>query len=251
MVASNDPRPISYRLDQFERQARESGASPEQQSAVGIIANTRRVLSRDPNDTVIVTNLQHLFSLFDDQERPRQADYRPRTGTISGDPTGTTVGTGMRIDGLNATFIRNHPGSEPQSGAQAGLMNLLETDPSRRSPDKYIKGHLLNHRLGGIGNAENMFPITGNANSRHYYSIEQRVVNWVEASRLNWAIYEVDIVNVSADIVRRRSVRRNKVNAILQCRATLKDYNNRDQGTTMSTVTSEYQVRHDYERAES
>ena len=47
-------------------------------------------------------------------------------------------------------------------------MDLLETDPGQCSAYKYVKGHILNHRLGGIGNAENMFPITGNANSRHY-----------------------------------------------------------------------------------
>lgn len=251
MVASHNPRPIAYRLDQFEQQARASGATPEEQAELNIIAATRTALARNPNDNLIVTNLQRLFNVFDAQTRPRVADYRPRTGTISGDPTGTTVGIGMRIDGLNAAFIRNHPGTPPQSSAQESLMNVLETDPSRRSPEKYIKGHLLNHNLGGIGNAENMFPITGNANSRHYYSVEQRVVSWVQANSRNWAIYEVDVVNMRADIMNARTQRRrNKVNATLQARATLKDGQNRDHGTIMSAITSEYQQRHDYERVE-
>jgi len=40
------------------------------------------------------------------------------------------------------------------------------------------------------------------------------------------------------------------VNATLQCRATLKDRNSRDQGSVMATITSEYRQRHDYATAE-
>ena len=148
MVASNDPRPVTYRLDQFERLARESSATEPQRASVSVIAATRTTLARNPDDPAIVTNLTTLFGLFDDPVRPVEASYQPRTGTISGDPTATTVSKGMRIHGLNARWIQGHPGSEPQSGAQRRLMDLLETDPGQRSPDKYIKGHVLNHNLG-------------------------------------------------------------------------------------------------------
>nr|MBL8412094.1 DUF4157 domain-containing protein [Dechloromonas sp.] len=251
MVASNDPRPIAYRLEQFEGMARRADASDDQRAALGTIAATRTALARNPDDRVVVSNLQTLFGLFDDPPRPVRADYQPRTGAISGDPTGTTVSTGMRIVGLNDRFRRvDHPGSEPQSSAQAALMALLPTNPSLGSEYKYIKGHVLNHRLGGIGNAENMFPLTANANSRHYYSVERQVVNWINASPHNWAIYEVDVVGIRADIQRGRPVGRNGVNATLQCRATLKDRNSRDQGSVMATITSEYRQRHDYAMAE-
>jgi hypothetical protein len=34
-------------------------------------------------------------------------------------------------------------------------MDKLETDPAASSPDKYIRGHLLNEHLGGEGEARN------------------------------------------------------------------------------------------------
>jgi len=245
MVASRDPQPVTYRLDQFATMARAGEATDAQRAAVPLIAATRTALLRDPDDQLIVTNLRTLFGLFDDTARPVAADYRPRTGRISGDPSGTTVGTGMRISGLNQAFVDTHPGSEPQAGAQRELMELLETDPGQRSAYKYVKGHILNHRLGGIGNAENMFPITGNANSRHYYSTEARVVGWITARPGNWAIYEVDVVGVSADIARGRPVTRNKVDATLQCRAVLKKPDGSDQESLMTTISSTYAVRHE------
>ncbi len=245
MVASNDPQPVAYRLERFEALARAGEASDAQRAAVPLIAATRTALARNPDDAIVVANLRTLFGLFDDPARPVTARYQPRTGSISGDPTGTTVGTGMRIDGLNAAFVRAHPGSEPQGGAQTALMDLLETDPGQRSAYKYVKGHILNHRLGGIGNAENMFPITGNANSRHYYSTEARVVNWITARPANWAIYEVDVVGISADIARGRPVTRNKVDATLQCRVVLKKPDGSDQESLMTSISSTYAVRHE------
>ena len=245
MVASRDPRPVTYRLDEFDRKARDSAATDAQRAAASLISATRTALASNPDDPIIVTNLRTLFGLFDDPVRPVVARYQPRTGRISGDPTGTTVGTGMRIDGLNDDFIRSHPGSEPRSGAQAALMNLLVTDPSQRSPDKYIRGHLLNHRLGGIGDENNMFPITGNANSRHYHSTEARLVSWINASRANWAIYEVDVVGVSASLAQGRALEQNKVNATLQCRVVLKKPDGTEQENLVTAISSTYTTRHE------
>ena len=245
MVASHDPRPVAYRLDQFERLARDANATDAQRGAVPVISATRTALAANPNNEIIVTNLRTLFGLFDDPVRPVVARYQPVTGTINGDPTGTMVGTGMRIHGLNAAFVRSHPGSEPQSGAQRPLMDLLETDPGQRSAFKYIKGHILNHRLGGIGNAENMFPITGNANSRHYYSTEQHIVNWITQRPTNWAIYEVDVVGISADIAPNRPKTQNKVDATLQCRFVLKKRDGSDERSAVTTISSTYRVRHE------
>ncbi|WP_310601222.1 DUF4157 domain-containing protein [Desulfobulbus sp.] len=248
MVASQDPCPIPDRLDQFARMAREPKASKKQRDSLNIIDATRKALARNPDDPIIVVNLRELFGVFEKTVH-RNHEYKQKFGTIGGDPTGTTVGTWMRIARLNRAFVGSHPGSEPQSGAQKPLMDLLETDPGQKSPGKYIKGHLLNHRLGGIGNQENMFPITGNANSQHYHSIEKRVIDWVvKGSEENWATYEVEVKNAKADIETKRPVWYNWVNATLQCRATLKDGDNQDKDTIGATVTSEYLVRHEAER---
>lgn len=245
MVASHDPRPVTYRLDQFQTMAQDTSATDAQRAAVSIISATRTALASNPNDATIVTNLRTLFGLFDDPVRPVVANYRPRPGKINGDPTDTTVGLGMRIDGLNQAWVRSHPGTPPGGSAQRDLMRLLDTDPSNRSAFKYVKGHLLNENIGGIGENQNLFPITANANSRHYYSTERRVVNWIEARPTNWAIYEVDVVGVSADLARVRPVQQNKVNATLQCRAVLKKPDGTDQESVLSTISSTYIVRHD------
>ena len=41
-------------------------------------------------------------------------------------------------------------------------MDQLPVDPSRLSPttDRYVRGHLLNYQLGGLGKDFNLFPIT-------------------------------------------------------------------------------------------
>jgi hypothetical protein len=243
MVSSHDPRPVAYRLDEFQRMAQETSATDAQRAAVPIISATRTALAGNPNDATIVTNLRTLFSLFDDPVRPIVASYRPRPGRISGDPTGTTVGIGMRIDGLNQAWVRSHPGTPPATSTQRDLMRLLDTDPSNSSALKYVKGHILNENIGGIAENQNLFPITGNANSRHYYSTERRVVNWIAQRPANWAIYEVDVVNVNADLARWRPVQQNKVNATLQCRAVLKKPDGTDQESVLSTISSTYTVR--------
>jgi hypothetical protein len=58
-------------------------------------------------------------------------------------------------------------------------MGFLATNPSQSSEDNYIRGHLLNEHLGGRGNAENMFPINGNANSQHLHSTEKHIETWL------------------------------------------------------------------------
>lgn len=85
----------------------------------------------------------------------------------------------MTIDWLSRDYPHSHHGSPPRSGAQRTLMDMLETDPGASSPYKYIRGHLLNEHLGGEGEASNLFPLTGNANSQHLRSTENSVKNWV------------------------------------------------------------------------
>ena len=70
MVASRDPRPVTYRLDEFDRKARDSAATDAQRAAASLISATRTALASNPDDPIIVTNLRTLFGLFDDPVRP-------------------------------------------------------------------------------------------------------------------------------------------------------------------------------------
>lgn len=51
----------------------------------------------------------------------------------------------------------------------------LQRHTSILSRNHYLKGHLLNHDLGGPGLAFNLFPITSKANFLHYYKVEYPV----------------------------------------------------------------------------
>ena len=60
----------------------------------------------------------------------------------------------------------------------------------------YVRGHLLNDNLGGVGEEQNLFPITTAANSAHERSIESYVKRWVNDERF-WVRYSVEIKSVS------------------------------------------------------
>lgn len=247
MVASRDPQPVTFRLDQFEARAREGGATRVQQGAVSLIGATRAALARNPDDPAVVTNLRTLFGLFDDPTMPRVVRRpSPRTMSLGGD----TVATRMTIDWLSRDYPHSHHGSPPRSGAQRTLMDKLETDPGASSPYKYIRGHLLNEHLGGEGEASNLFPLTGNANSQHLRSTENSVKNWVlndpaphSSPPANWVYYEVSVEGVSSSLTS-GDVRQNYVNATLQCRAVRKNSAGEEQESFVSTILSVSQVRH-------
>jgi len=43
----------------------------------------------------------------------------------------------------------------------------------------WVRGHLLNHDLGGVAFYNNLFPITSSANREHYHEVEKQVKYWV------------------------------------------------------------------------
>ena len=239
MVASRDPQPVETRLERFLAAANESGAPARKRNAIPLIGATRMALRANADDPIVVTNLRTLFGLFDDPSTPRVTRYQPRTRSLGGD----TVGVGMSIDWLNDAWRRSHPGSPPRSGAQSTLMSKLETDPGESSPDKFIRGHLLNEHIGGVGDATNLFPITGNANSRHLHSTESRVKRWVDVPG-NWVFYEVTVDGISSRL-NSSDVTQNYVNATFNCRAVLKDDDGTERENYMTAITSTYRVRNE------
>jgi len=164
-----------------------------------------------------------------------------KTGSLAGD----TVGLEMTIDWLGP----GQPvGTPPESGVQDTLMNLLITNPSESSERKYIRGHLLNEHLGGRGNAENLFPITGNANSQHLHSTEKKVKGWVEQAKnkvpKRWVYYEVKVrdVDYKLDLKKPKSYE-NYVNSSLACRAILKDANGKKEDEFSTTIPSVFKTK--------
>lgn len=239
MVASRDPQPVETRLDRFLATANESSAPARKRRAIPLIGATRTVVRANADDPVIVTNLRTLFGIFDDPSLPHVTRYQARTTSLGGD----TVGVGMTIDWLNNAWRNDHRGSPPRSGAQSTLMSKLETDPGQRSPDKFIRGHLLNENISGVGDATNLFPLTGNANSRHLHAIESRVKRWVDVPA-NWVFYEVTVDSISSRL-NSRDVTQNYVNATFNCRAVLKDDDGTEKESYLTAITSTYRTRNE------
>ncbi|HXU92524.1 MAG TPA: hypothetical protein VFP33_02590 [Gallionella sp.] len=114
-----------------------------------------------------------------------KTDVKWDTGTLGG----STVGVKMVASRLGP----DHPqGTPPGSGVQDSLMKQLVTNPGEDNENKYIRGHLLNDNLGGLGADYNLFPITGNANSQHAHRVEETVKKWVNINRY-WVSYTVEV----------------------------------------------------------
>ncbi|MES2554638.1 MAG: hypothetical protein V4604_00730 [Bacteroidota bacterium] len=156
----------------------------------------------------------------------KQTNVTWKTGTLGGD----TVGVEMEATLLGP----DHPqGTPPKSGAQKKLMNQLPTDPKNDNEDKYIRGHLLNDNLGGLGEPENMFPITANANKAHEKVIESKVKQWVNEDK-QWVYYHVKVKDV------KNKLKQGYVNAVFDCEASVLDDFNNPINTIKADIVSEY-----------
>lgn len=165
-----------------------------------------------------------------------------KTATLGG----SVVGMEMTADPLGP----DHPkGSSPKSGQQSELMDQLITDPCQSSASKFIRGHLLNDNLGGPGLAENMFPLTGNANSQHLHRIEKTVKKWVNDERY-WVTYSVKVTGVQQSLNGEDKDPENYVNATFECSAALLDADGNPARTVKADIRSEYKQKHKEENPE-
>jgi hypothetical protein len=163
----------------------------------------------------------------------------PRTRTLGGD----TVGVEMTADWLGA---EPKGGSPPKPGVQKQLMSLLVTNRKTSSESKYIRGHLLNHHLGGEGEAYNMFPITGNANSQHLHSTESKIKLWVKEPN-RWVYYQVRVENISAKLdPPPKSPSENYVNCTFVCKAVQKDAAGAVKNELATQIPSTYGFREEH-----
>ncbi len=157
-------------------------------------------------------------------------NYTP--GRIRG--SSDTVGVQMVADPLGP----DHPAGSGPSG-QSDLMNRLVTDPGQPSDKKYIRGHLLNDRVGGEGAPRNLFPITGAANRAHEQQIESRVKTWVNSDRY-WVYYKVNVSVGQVDISDASKKRTNKVNSRFVCEAAVYDLQNNKHNRITASIVSTY-----------
>lgn len=159
-------------------------------------------------------------------------NYRP--GTLAG--SSDTVGLEMVADPLGP----DHPAGSGPSG-QSNLMGQLETDPELPAQQKFIRGHLLNDRIGGEGTARNLFPITAAANRAHEQQIESRVKTWVNSNRY-WVFYKVrvSVGDVSLQGASKKSS--NKVNSRFVCEASVYDLQGNKKNTIRASIISNFRA---------
>lgn len=128
---------------------------------------------------------------------------------------GSTVGVEMTADPLGP----DHPrGSE--AGGQDPLMNQLPTDSSvyPATTDRFVRGHLLNYDLGGLGRALNLYPITAQANVEHSNFIEGSVKSWVNDDKF-WVRYKVKVLSAGRLVPLKGGL--NAVESVLQADASI------------------------------
>ncbi|MBX5483942.1 MAG: hypothetical protein IRZ16_19130 [Myxococcaceae bacterium] len=106
------------------------------------------------------------------------------------------VGTHMLANPLSM----DHPtGTESKADTDQDWMPKLLPSASGARSDGYVKGHLLNHDLGGIANQCNLFPITGWANNQHKTYAEQYIKSGINNGYVY--AYRVEIGNVKQGYV--------------------------------------------------
>jgi len=111
------------------------------------------------------------------------------TGTVTlNSGASNTAGVDMMTRFL--TF-EHSPGSDDTGKAQKNIYGFRKLPTLRafggsgfKGDQVYIKGHLLNAKLGGPAEDKNLFPITGQANKDHNGKVEEKVKELVRDQRL-------------------------------------------------------------------
>lgn len=113
----------------------------------------------------------------------------------------TTLGTTIVGVEMNANPLGPDHRLGSEAGGQDALMDVLPTDPAvyPATEDRFVRGHLLNYDLGGLGDDFNLYPITGQANVDHSSFIERSVKSWVNDDKY-WVRYKVKVFS-AGDLV--------------------------------------------------
>ena len=116
----------------------------------------------------LLQELRPLVEIFFGTDRPEGPPERLLPGT---DP----VGFGQSMD-IKELHLTNKPsdGSTPTQAAQTEYDKLNKRRTSSGA-SYYIRGHLLNHNIGGPGTWPNMVPLSREGNSTHESTVENQV----------------------------------------------------------------------------
>lgn len=78
-----------------------------------------------------------------------------------------------KVGTLMEAYLDPH---DPVVGSATGTpQKALYDAVNKKTKSSMVRGHLLNHDLGGYGVAENLYPITSSANSKHKFYVENPV----------------------------------------------------------------------------
>lgn len=232
MFASKGKKTVPDHAKVFRKIAGAPNATAEQKQIASLIPQTELIASKKPDDPTLVANMKLLFEAYEAGGPKKPTKISRVMSSLGGD----TVGVYMKAENLHA----DHPaGTTPGAGEQAILMRQLITDKSKKSEFKYIKGHLLNHNIGGLGNAENMFPLTSNANSQHHSNAESQVKKWVHTEG-SYVDYEVKVTAIKSSLNGVQDDPANFVDCTLLCSATHVKEDGTVEKMSPKTIRSEY-----------
>jgi hypothetical protein len=127
-------------------------------------------------------------------------------------------------------------GSAPGSGGEFEIYNELNAAHKKQ----YIKGHMLNANLGGLGLTENLFPITADANHEHSASVEENVKEAVIYARGIFTKNKLYDVHYTVDAVIDGDANAfvNKPNAHFDCEAKKVFPDKREESIVKRTIYS-------------
>lgn len=158
-----------------------------------LVAVTQRKLTEMFNSGQVINPTQIIQRFTEIEHTPGNLKYEDSDG----DDQVAEVGMHMR-----AFLDPAHPrkGSEPGSGGDYAIYTELRD----YYDGNFIKGHLLNADLGGIGIPDNLFPITSEANSQHKaweYFPKTLLIGQIEKYKNTGTskrvYYEVNVTNLS------------------------------------------------------
>ncbi|MEH2791928.1 hypothetical protein V7T18_14900 [Segatella copri] len=146
-----------------------------------------RTLVQKKNKKGVCQTLNYQLSNIIDKNGPLQMKtkvMKHEIGEFYDDvKSNTKEVVGTRVDVLLDPHDPQH-GSEPGTDLDRTMWAINTTWNTN-----WIKGHLLNHHIGGPGIASNLYPISKSANSYHYRYVENQVINMLGKLSGNQGIY--------------------------------------------------------------
>jgi hypothetical protein len=239
-VASGQKKSVKDRLKAWEGVMTTPEASDDQKKAGPTITSARKIIDKNPDDPQLVTVMKSLFDVFELKPKTKEMVVAYKGGSVGGSP----VGGGMTVDWLSPKHKGHPTGSKPQDSALSAVMDKLVTLPGKGSDRKFVKGHLLNDRIGGPGEAKNLFPITAHANSLHRSAVESTIItDWLKDANTNkrWVFYEVKVAGQKSSF-KGPSIVQNYVECTFSCKAVLKDAAGKQEKTFSTDIESNWKA---------